>query len=241
MAIIKYLRHHGRKNLQKYETAGKIVDNWMQEGQYRSGRQATEILRSTGCIGHGHGPKKVDPNKQLLKGLHVATSVVKLTNRAIIVIGNKNIVAGSHYAQNEEEDFETPYTILALAGAIVSTFFCYHFMPVIWRKSDFQIEIELREIRKLPPTGGELGPPSGHMNSSDEKILKSHQGALLMDQVCQTHEIAIVMDEIQKDFRLPKLASRMNFSKEKYWRGFHDEFLVSDPDLRNDALSLLIL
>lgn len=94
-----------------------------EEGPYTIAQEATHILRETGCLGYGHGPSQIPANEDLLIYLYLSTSIEKLANRIILLLGCKNIALGwAQFYPDSEEPFRLPYTVLALAAAIVSIF-----------------------------------------------------------------------------------------------------------------------
>ena len=116
------LHHFARRTLQTYETAGVVLPNCDEEGPCTISDVATHLLRSTGCMGEGHGPNKIPPNYDLLIHLHTSTTVEKLTNRSLLLIGYKNIILGSELYTNSP-NYKLPYTCMALGATMVSSRF----------------------------------------------------------------------------------------------------------------------
>lgn len=98
------------------------MSDWEEEGQYTVGREATDLLRRTGCIGRGHGEKRVAADQELLMLLYLSTCIRKLTKKVILVLGCRNIAIGARRFYVDVDPFDLPYTILTLAAATVSIF-----------------------------------------------------------------------------------------------------------------------
>ncbi len=110
------------ESLQKYETAGLVLSDCDDEGSSNVADEATRILRTTGCIGEGHGENKTPPKTESLVLLHISLTVEKLTNRALLLLGIRNIDLGATI-YSDSARFKLPYTCLTLASTVVSTSF----------------------------------------------------------------------------------------------------------------------
>ena len=120
--ILSIVHHFSRQSLQIYNTAGFRISNCDDEGPCNVADEATHILRITGCIGEGRGRNKKQANRELLIILHMSTTVEKLTNRTLLLLGNRNIDLGAKVFGDSDEHFKLPYTCLTLASTIVSIF-----------------------------------------------------------------------------------------------------------------------